>query len=347
MVSVCFFNNKGGVGKTTLTCNVAAHFALKYKKRVLLVDCDPQCNATQLVLDDEVVEKLYRKRDTSRGKTNTLLDVLKPLEVGEPSIDSEITPMKGDSNRFGVDILPGHPRLSILEDILSQAWSDASAGKIGGVRVSNWCSALCEVISNKYDIAFFDIGPSLGSLNRSVLLGTQHFVSPVGADLFSIFGIRNIADWLEQWLKDYKVGLELAESKSPGSLKTFSIRLTPEITTGFAGYTVQQYIAKSTKGIRRATKAYEKLLNGIPKEVSDSLTPYFSAGITTDNVHLGDVPHMYSLVPLSQSVNAPIRGLISSDGLVGSQYKQAEKYTGNLDVIVNSLAKNINMGIKR
>jgi len=346
MLSVCFFNNKGGVGKTTLTCNVAAHFGIKYKKRVLLVDCDPQCNATQLVLDDEVVEKLYRRRDSARAKTGTVLDVLRPLELGEPSIETSITPLKASTNRFGVDVLPGHPRLSILEDILSQSWSEATAGKIGGIRISNWCSALCEAVKDDYDIAFFDIGPSLGSLNRSVLLGTQHFISPVGADLFSIFGIRNISDWLKQWLCDYKVGLGLAENKSPGSLKEFSIRLEPAITHGFAGYTVQQYIAKSTKGVRRATKAYEKLIVGIPKEIDDSLKLYFSSGISSGNVRLGDVPHMYSLVPLSQSVNAPIRSLNSSDGLVGSQYKQAEKYADNIDFITRSLASNIGLRIK-
>jgi cellulose biosynthesis protein BcsQ len=347
MISICFFNNKGGVGKTTLTCNVAAHFALKYGKRVILVDCDPQCNATQLVLDDDLVEKLYRRRETSSKKTGTLLDVLRPLELGEPSIQSLIVPLRPETNRFGVDILPGHPRLSILEDILSQSWSEATAGKIGGIRVSNWCAALCRSLDEHYDIAFFDIGPSLGSLNRSVLLGTQFFVSPVGADLFSIFGIRNIADWLKQWLSDYTVGLSLAESKSPDALNEFSISLHPAIGNGFAGYTVQQYIAKSTKGIRRATKAYEKLLSGIPEEVAESLGPYFSDGVTSENVHLGDVPHMYSLVPLSQSVNAPIRGLVSSDGLVGSQYKQAEKYAANIDLIARSLAANIGLRIKR
>ena len=49
MRSVVFFNNKGGVGKTTLACNIAAQFAGR-GLRLLLVDCDPQCNSTQLIL---------------------------------------------------------------------------------------------------------------------------------------------------------------------------------------------------------------------------------------------------------------------------------------------------------
>lgn len=346
MVSVCFFNNKGGVGKTTLTCNIAAHFALKYRKRVLVVDCDPQCNATQLILDEDVTSKLYRRKETS-GKTGTILDVLRPLQVGEASIDSGAKPIKASDNRFGVDILAGHPRLSILEDVLSQSWSEGSSGKIGGIRRSNWCAALSSHFDADYDLAFFDIGPSLGSLNRSVLLGVQHFVSPVGADLFSIFGIRNISDWLRQWLKVYHVGLGLAEDSSAGLLAQYGISPEPAISKGFAGYTVQQYITKSKEGVRRATLAYERLLKLIPEEIDDALGPFFSKGVDEANVHLGDVPHMYSLVPLAQSANAPIRALTSADGLAGSQFKQAEKYASDIDVIVQALAKNLKISVKK
>jgi cellulose biosynthesis protein BcsQ len=51
------FNNKGGVGKTTLTGNVAAHFATKLHKQALLIYCDPQCNSTQLLLSDDEIER--------------------------------------------------------------------------------------------------------------------------------------------------------------------------------------------------------------------------------------------------------------------------------------------------
>ena len=45
MVSIATFNNKGGVGKTTLTNNIASFLAQRDDARVLVVDCDPQCNA--------------------------------------------------------------------------------------------------------------------------------------------------------------------------------------------------------------------------------------------------------------------------------------------------------------
>src|ERR1039458_6788382 len=329
MISICFFNNKGGVGKTTLTCNVSAHFALELRKRVLLVDCDPQCNSTQLVIDEGMMHKLYRHRET-RGKTGTILDVVRPLQVGDAGIDPNISPILASANRFGTDLLAGHPRLSIVEDILSLAWSEAAGGNIGGLRKSNWCASLCSSLADKYDVIFFDIGPSLGSLNRTVLLGTQYFVSPMGADLFSIFGVKNIAEWLNHWLRVYDIGFGLAD---PQATLEFNIDKEPPIKHGFAGYTVQQYIAKSKGGVRRPTKAYERLLQEIPHEVNQSLGSFWpSAHLST--MHLGDVPHMYSLVPLAQSVNAPIRGLVAGDGLVGSQFKQRDNYVKTLTTIV-------------
>jgi hypothetical protein len=273
------------------------------------------------------------------------LDVLRPLQVGEPTIGKDIHPQLAKANRFGIDVIPGHPRLSILEDVLSESWGECTSGKIGGIRKTNWCSALHKSLDKDYDVAFFDIGPSLGSLNRSVLLGVQHFMSPVGADLFSVFGIRNIAEWLRQWLRAYSTGLKLAEDISPGVLDEYSVLAEPLIRKGFAGYTIQQYITKSTGGVRRATQAYERILRGIPNEVETSLGRFFATVVNSQNVHLGDVPHMYSLVPLAQSANAPIRALTSADGLAGSQFKQAEKYRDDLDLIVKSLAANIELPI--
>jgi cellulose biosynthesis protein BcsQ len=293
------------------------------------------------VLDDETVQKLYRRREL-KPRTGTILDVVRPLQIGDATIETGFQPIRASMSRFGADVLAGHPRLSVVEDTLSQAWSETAGGNIGGIRKSNWCAALCTSLIDSYDVVFFDIGPSLGSLNRTVLLGTQYFVSPMGCDLFSIFGIKNIADWLDHWLRIYATGLDLADS---GALDEFRIEREPAIKKGFAGFTVQQYITKSKGGVRRPTSAYEKLLKEIPGEVQSSLGKYFAKRVTSDTVNLGDVPHMYSLVPLAQSVNAPIRELVAADGLVGSQFKQADKYAQNLTSIVQALAKNVGLEV--
>lgn len=78
MKSIAFFNNKGGVGKTTLLCNVAAFLAIEMKKKVLVVDADPQCNATQLMLGEEDVFELY-----DNSKSFTIYSIIHPLSIGK------------------------------------------------------------------------------------------------------------------------------------------------------------------------------------------------------------------------------------------------------------------------
>jgi hypothetical protein len=106
---------------------------------------------------------------------------------------------------------------------------------------------------------------------------------------------------------------------------------------------MQQYITKSKQGVRRPTKAYEAIINSVPEVVHGSLGDLFSAGMAPLDAKLGDVPHLYSLIPLAQAVAAPILDLQASDGLVGAQYKQREEYGGIIETICGSIAKNLGM----
>src|SRR2546429_1888298 len=80
---ITVYNHKGGVGKTTLTLNIAAALGALGKK-VLLVDSDPQCNLTSYVVEDSVVDDLLEKSDGSGGRT--IWSALKPIveATGEP-----------------------------------------------------------------------------------------------------------------------------------------------------------------------------------------------------------------------------------------------------------------------
>ncbi|WOR04086.1 ParA family protein [Mycobacterium marinum] len=339
MKSVVFFNNKGGVGKTTLACNVASHLSRVQSLRVLLIDCDPQCNTTQLVLDnDQWLAMYWNGQGSAQG---TIIDVVGPIELGDSDIKQHVEPVKSSRNRFRVDLLPGHPRMSIIEDLLSRSWSEAAGGDIGGIRRTNWVTSLCREYEERYDLVIFDVGPSLGSLNRTILIGAEYFVTPMGADIFSIVGVRNIAEWLRNWLGIYTTGLGLCDGRHPGALEKFNISTSGSIAALFAGYTVQQYITKSKKGVRRPTQAFEKILSEIPNEVQNSLGEFMPAGLDISTLRLGDVPNMYSLIPLAQSVNAPIAALQSADGLAGGQYGQQQNYIHNIEVVSEALARNV------
>jgi cellulose biosynthesis protein BcsQ len=334
------FNNKGGVGKTTLTCNIASFFATRQKRRVLVVDCDPQCNATQLVLGQENATQYYWYGNVPEPVT-TIKDILQPIEDGDSQISDAVVPFRSSTNRFNVDLIPGHPGFSVIEDRLGAAWHELKGGDLGGIRKTNWNSFLCRKLSNSYDLVFFDLGPSLGSINRSVLLGCDNFVTPMGTDIFSILGVRNIATWLASWIQIYENSLRLCEERTPGRLNDFHIDGKVSIRTGFAGYTMQQYITKSKQGERRPTKAYEDIISSVPTEIERSLSSFFAPNLNASSAKLGDVPHLYSLIPLAQSVSAPLLDLRGADGIVGSQYKQVEEYRAILERIATRLEHNL------
>lgn len=340
MSSIAMFNNKGGVGKTTLTNNIAAFISDSYKKRVLLVDCDPQCNTTQLLMGEDFSRKLYWHGQVD-DEVTTIGQILQPIEDGDSTISDRIVPIKSSLTRFDVDLIPGSPKFSVIEDRLGAAWHELKGGDIGGIRKTNWNHFLIDKVKVNYDYIFYDLGPSLGSINRSVLIGCDYFVTPMGTDIFSILGIRNIAEWLTNWLDLYDNSLKICEQRAPGSLERYGIPQIVKIKQGYIGYTVQQYITKSYSGVRRPTKAYEEIINSVPGEIEQSLGKYLKKNLSKADLKLGDVPHLYSLIPLAQSNSSPILKLKGSDGLVGSQFKQVEEYRGILTNIVNHLFANL------
>jgi hypothetical protein len=192
-------------------------------------------------------------------------------------------------------------------------------------------------------LVFFDLGPSLGSINRSVLVGCDKFVTPMGSDIFSILGVRNISAWLGQWLNLYENGLQLCEERTPGRLREYATKEKVDVASGYLGYTMQQYITKSKGGVRRPTAAYEEIIKNVPTEVEGALGKFFSPGVSIKEAHMGDVPHLYSLIPLAQAVAAPIFDLKGPDGLVGAQFKQREQYVAIITRIVDRLSHNLNL----
>ncbi len=340
MKSIAFFNNKGGVGKTTLSCNIASFLNERIGKRVLLIDADPQCNSTQSILSDEICEKIYLSEDKN---FKTIYSFVMPLEEGESRINLQNEPILASSNRFLTDIIPGHPRLSIIEDRLSEAWSRSQGGDIGGVRVTNWCNQLLINFKDRYDIIIFDIGPSLGALNRTVLLSSDYILTPFGCDIFSLLGIKNISQWVKNWNTLYERAIDFVNDQSPGTIDKFPIIETTKNKFRLVGYSVQQYVSRSFKDGQRPVKAYDKIMQQIPSTITNSLDFLIPQYIKKQNLELGHIPYLYSLVPMAQSAKAPIHKLESKDGLVGSQYQQVKDYADLMENVCTKLLGNMEL----
>jgi cellulose biosynthesis protein BcsQ len=327
MQSIAFFNNKGGVGKTTLVVNLAAYLALENKKRVLVIDADPQCNATQAMFPDEFVDRRYANKSTF-----TIYRVVQPLAAGKGYSASLALER---SSRFGVDVLVGDPRLSLAEDVLARDWSTAISGDTRGLRTTLLFSELLSRCSD-YDYVLFDMSPSLGSINRSVLIACNFFVSPMSVDIFSLRALENISTALENWSRQLARGIE--ENPEPDELpmQTYNWRLR------FAGYVSQQYIAKrDTEGHRRPVAAYEKIARRIPDLIAEHFLAGQESPLEKDDYALGNVPTLHSLIPMAQSARAPVFDLGAKDGVVGSHFLKVRELRETFETISNRLERNI------
>jgi cellulose biosynthesis protein BcsQ len=128
MKSIAIFNNKDGVGKTTLLANLASFLALMEDRRVLIVDADPQCNITQLMFTDDEVDNLYSNKETF-----TIDKIIHPLATGKGYAD-KISPLA--RSEYGLDIVVGDPQLALREDLLARDWSQSIGGDARGLRTS-------------------------------------------------------------------------------------------------------------------------------------------------------------------------------------------------------------------
>jgi cellulose biosynthesis protein BcsQ len=315
MISIAMFNNKGGVGKTTLLCNLASYLLKKHNKKILVIDADPQCNATTYVLDEETFYDVYYE-----PKLFTISDIITPLKRGEGFLKEYgkvVVP-----NGFGFDLIPGNPVLASWEDFLSSDWSDVSKPEIRGIRTNMLFIHLLSTCKN-YDYVFFDMGPSLGAINRAVLLSCDYFITPMSSDIFSLLALENIGKSISNWQTTFNEAFKRLETDDLSAVNGLKCNCSIK----FLGYVQQQYISKKEKGTPRAVSAYENILCQIPQEIKNKIVvPINFDEHSEANYTLGSVPNFYSLIPMSQSAHKPIFDLSNSDGVRGAHYQKVKDY---------------------
>lgn len=255
---IVLFNHKGGVSKTTTTYHLAWKLAKKGKK-VLLVDGDPQCNLTSLLLADQFYD--YYEAETT--KNNNLKDAVRVAFEGKPTpivaIDCFVP--DGNPNLF---LIPGHMDLSSYDGSLSLALNSGNAI----TTLQNLPGAFYELVRlccERYDIdyVFIDMNPGLSAINQSLFMMCDAFIIPTNPDPFSVMALqtlRNVLPRWKAWLTQNRLFFE--EASYP----------LPEAEMKFLGEIIQRFNLR--KG--SAAKPYVGKIEEIKEEISTKLVPTLS-----------------------------------------------------------------------
>lgn len=305
MRTIVFFNNKGGVGKTSMVYHLA-WMLRELGRNVLAVDLDPQSNLTSAFLTDDELEKLWpdgAHPRTMLGAVSKLSEGLGDIEPPEPWMASQ-----------GLAVLPGDIGLSAFEDRLSQAWSQCTEDNKPnagiGFRVLTAFARVVQRVGRDLaaDLALIDVGPNIGSMNRAALVASDCVVVPIGADLFSLQGLRNLGPTLREW----RTGWENRRGRPtvPAGLELPNGSMEP------LGYVLLNPSVREN----RPVKAYRKWANRIPEVYADhvqGLKDGFAAEPEGDPNCLGMLKHFKSLMPMAQDARKPMFLLKPADGAIG------------------------------
>ncbi|WP_312330569.1 AAA family ATPase [Sphingobacterium sp.] len=315
MKIISLFNNKGGVGKSTLGFHLA--YALsEMGHRTLMIDLDPQCNLTINGIQTEDLhaiweeeneyiedfEKAIKNDDKVLKSPRSIHFLLKPTEDGLSDLD--VLPPTVKINKK-LDLIPGRLSIHKFENKLAERWSGAYQGDNLAIRTITKIRELCNLYTamNNYEYIIIDTSPSLGILNKTIISTVDGFFIPAQPDMFSLYGIRNIGNSLELWKKEFETIYNLISIEKR---KKF-----PQKFVQFLGFTI--YNAKKFTGYNEYDLAKNHMiyLNQIPKMIKEHIKKPNRELLSEAelNVPIGNkaVIHTHNTFPsVSQILNCPM-----------------------------------------
>jgi len=282
MRSISVFNNKGGVGKTTLTFHLA-HALAGLGHRVLMIDADPQCNLTLFCKKQEDILKIWEAEENYisdfqhaiqehgveaaralERRPRSLHYYLKPVEDGVDHDRAQYKPLKVREN---LDLIPGRLSFHSFEEKLVSSWSSLFNRDAQAIRTATSIRQLALELgqSDGYDFVIIDTSPSLGRLNRLLISTSDLFVVPCMPDLFSLYGIKNIGSALKMWREEYE--------NMRSVLHSHQLARFPESTAKFAGYAILNARKRSdSQNEWQLSKAAYRYAKQIPEYISTHLS---------------------------------------------------------------------------
>lgn len=300
MIKIAIFNHKGGVGKTTITVNIAdALTDLGYK--VLLIDADPQCNLTSFYLRETDLDELLGNSEEDDSK-DTIWSAIKPVVDGRGGV-KEISLWDISSHLF---LAPGDVLLSDYEEALPQALNDSFARRTRGYDVTRALSDAVKAaaISKEVDIVLYDAGPNVGALNRAILLDSDYFITPVATDLFSLRALTTVGLSISKWVEAWGTVRDIADEKHHDLLLEGKPIYLGYITSIFK-------VGQGTNSAKPHTFWENKIASRVKSKIYDVLKNIDEDLVTSSSNKIGEVKNYHTLAPLAQEHGIPIGKLKS------------------------------------
>ena len=189
---ITIVNMKGGVGKTTLSVNFAYVLSKFHKKKVLLIDIDPQFNATQYLVNQKSIVEHFKEK-------KTIYDILMPEKEEDVDLSGKVSKeeikLSLDDFKLSIKTYEDGGILDLIPSSLKLINFETS--KRG---VENYLKNFINTFCTDYDYIIFDCPPTLSVLTLSAYLASSHYLIPIKPDYLSSLGLP----LLERGLKEYE-----------------------------------------------------------------------------------------------------------------------------------------------
>ncbi len=299
---IAFFNNRAGVGTTTLVYHLGWMFRdLGFK--VLVVDLDPQADLSVAFMGYNRLEGLLLA--SSFPSIYHLIGASEESTASLQFVFPDNIP----------HLLVADPRLSLLDyrAPLSPAGLTSALGRIFSTAAES-CGAQAVLV---------DLGSNLGAVNRAAVLVADYLVVPLGADVFSVQGLRNLGSVLQG-------GEEGSPTRQVARPLGYVVEQPPPFLNSLVGF-------------------YGRWLPRIPSEFRNSVLSNSSAesgnSVSDDPWCLAVLKHYHSLMQMAQEAQKPMFHLKAADGAIGSHFQAAQSVRKDFEKLARRIATDVGLKI--
>jgi cellulose biosynthesis protein BcsQ len=299
---ITLYNNKGGVSKTTTLFNLAA-FLANEGKNVLVADCDPQCNFTELFF----ASSIYDDPDKELPGTS-IYEAMKPRFHGEVArIDARTVNLVQSRIYPNLHLLRGDLEFADAERYFANSINQAITEN---VHEKNTYLALNRLLQSlgkehQFDYILCDVGPSAGAITQMVVLSSDAFLLPLIPDRFCNQAVRVLGRIVSDWVRRHR---DIAKTFEPFNMEVFAG--TPE----FLGAIIQNFKVHSGSSPKASYERWQKrIVSTVKSCILDNDGIKKPLTLKPSNVFIASIKDVGPLAPTAQIVGRAIFDIRQED----------------------------------